>query len=496
MPAELLPSGTERVERPVLSARQAWTIVAAGVLLVPVLLADADWPLAGPLGQFFRVLAPGCLIVIMVGTAAAAAGRRRMIIAGTVGLLVLAALAAAALPAVLRQLGPRGSGLIWVAGVAGPPAEAVPLGVLDDTAVIDARDRSLFLDLADGSLVGTVPLDPREDRPVLVPTGVLVRSAAGFQLYDRTGRARWPAPVEAQQALAHAGGVTVLTSCWGGSCGLAGYDSAGTRIWRFEAGYDAIHRPLPDTVTTALPSQVAVRTRSDRAETLRWTLHAADTGRSTGHVQGDSLRLIGKYAVTLTGFDHGPCLVAVHPEPLDAGPDEAVDCSSPWSTRVRDGLLVVERPAGHASVIRPGPKVRGGEWFDLATVLGERSDAAVGTLAGVRLDGRTVRAWHWNGFDSAARAPSWRAEVPRLGEPGVLLDGSAVLVLGDAADGPLGVGADESELSVLDLADGTETARLRLGRTDPSGLRILGVGPGRLLLCRPDAAPLLLGRPD
>ena len=41
-----------------------------------------------------------------------------MIIAGTVGLLVLAALAAAALPAVLRQLGPRGSGLIWVAGVA------------------------------------------------------------------------------------------------------------------------------------------------------------------------------------------------------------------------------------------------------------------------------------------------------------------------------------------------------------------------------------------
>src|SRR5690606_23297931 len=142
-------------------------------------------------------------------------GRRRMIIAGTVGLLVLAALAAAALPAVLRQLGPRGSGLIWVAGVAGPPAEAVPLGVLDDTAVIDARDRLLFLDLADGSLVGTVPLDPREDRPVLVPTGVLVRSAAGFQLYDRTGRARWPAPVEAQQALAHAGGVTVLTSCWG-----------------------------------------------------------------------------------------------------------------------------------------------------------------------------------------------------------------------------------------------------------------------------------------
>src|SRR5690606_28776607 len=77
-------------------------------------------------------------------------------------------------------------------------------------------------------------------------------------------------------------------------------------------------------------------------------------------------------------------------------------------------------------------------------------------------------------------------EVPRLGEPGVLLDGSAVLVLGDAADGPLGVGADESELSVLDLADGTETARLRLGRTEPSGLRILGVGPGRLLLCRPD----------
>ena len=109
----------------------------------------------------------------------------------------------------------------------GPPAEAVPLGVLDDTAVIDARDRLLFLDLADGSLVGTVPLDPREDRPVLVPTGVLVRSAAGFQLYDRTGRARWPAPVEAQQALAHAGGVTVLTSCWGGSCGLAGYDSTG-----------------------------------------------------------------------------------------------------------------------------------------------------------------------------------------------------------------------------------------------------------------------------
>ncbi|WP_152363513.1 hypothetical protein [Microlunatus speluncae] len=481
--------------------RQAWLLVAAGLLLAPaLLLAVLSGSDAPPEVRLALWAAPGALVVLLVAVAARSAPpRTRSVIIGTVTAVVVAGvLATVIVPGLLPRPGPRGTGIIWTAG-SDAPARSTPLAVLDGTAVLAGAEGVLFLDLADGRVAGqapaTEPGEPAEaaERPVVAGAGVLIKSAAGFRRYDLTGRPTWPEPVPADRVVAHDDGITALAGCSGGQCLIEGYDDAGARVWRFEAAYDAFHQPgRDDSDTGALPSQLAVQDRFAPTGAPRWLLYSAASGARTGAIEGKAIQLIDQYAITLAGADFGPCLVR-----LSTGPTEAVDCVSPWSTQVRNGLLIVEQKHGFASVLRPGPGIEGGELFETAAASGRLPDTDFGTIGRARLTNDRLEGWHWRPFRRSNDPPAWRSE-PLATEPAaVVIAGTAVAVLADAPAEPFGIGGPESRLIVFDLTDGAETARLRFPRLPLAELRdrLRGAGDGRVLLSLPDHPPMLLGRP-
>lgn len=502
-PAELPPDRA-------IGARHAWLMVAAALLLGPALVLAV---LAGPAGAPELRLAlwavPGGLVVLLVALAArTAAPRARSVIIGTV--IALAAggvFAASILPLVLPPLGLRGSGVVWTAEAVDGHASWRPLGVLGDTALFDDEDGVLFVALADGRVIGRAPgAGPAATatRPVLAGDGVLIRSADGFRRYDRAGRPTWPDPVPADRVVAHDAGISALVNCSGGQCLIEGYDEAGARVWQFEAAYNALHQPGgAESDAGALPTQLAVQDRSEPDGAPRWLLYSAATGKRTGTIEGKAIQLIDRYAITLAGADFGPCLIR-----LSSGPTEAVDCVSPWSTHVRRGLLIVEQRNGYAAVLRPGAELEGAELFETATALGRTPGTDLGERGRARLADGVVEAWRWTAFTRSDLPPTWRSDAltpgypapfgdPRATEPPtVFVTGSSVVVIGTALPEPFGIGGPETQLVVLDLADGSETARLRFPSLPVADLRdrIGEAGDGRILLTLPGRPPMLLGR--
>ncbi len=488
-----------------LDARHAWLMVAAALLLGPALVLAV---LAGSSGsQEVRLLlwaVPGALVIALVWLAArTAAPRARSAIVGTVAAVAVAGvLATFVVPAMLPRPGLRGTGILWTAESVDAASDLMPSGVVGGTAVFAGGNDNLFLDLADGRLLGRAPatgLTAPAGRPVVAGDGVLIKAADGFRRYDLAGRPTWPEPVPADRVVAHDDGISALVTCSGGQCRIEGYDEGGARVWQFEAAFDAFHQPGRDEFDAGgLPSQLAVQDRSEPTGAPRWLLYSAATGRRTGTIEGKAIQLIGPSAVTLAGADFGPCLVR-----LSSGPTEAVDCVSPWSTHVRHGLLIVEQRNGYASVLRPGAAIDGAELFETATALGRTPGTDLGEQGRARLADGVLEAWPWTAFTRSDVVPGWRSDaLPAFGdpalaeEPAVVVTGSSVVVVGAAPPAPFGIGGVETQLVVFDLADGTETARLRFPWVPVTDFRdrVVGTGAGQVLITLPGQPPALVGR--
>lgn len=472
------------------AARSPWLMAAVALALgLALVLAALGWSDRSLELRLATAAVPAVLLVALVMLAATPEARSRItvvtafVVGGVTLLLVIAPLA-------LPQLGPRGSGLRWAAGPVSGSA-TVPLAVVGDTAVLAGSDRLLFLRLGDASVVAEVAIEPAA-AVTAVGDGVLVRTTAGFLRYDLAGRPTWPEPIDSHRILAYADGIVALAFCAGGSCRVEGRTATGDQSWQFEVPFVALYRPDPaEYASTGLPTQFAIRAENAAAGSPRWSLRSA-TGKPTGSVDGKAIRLIGLRAVTLLGDDLGPCIVR-----LQNGPTEAVDCVSPWSIRVRNGLLVIEQPHGYVSVVRPGPFLDGGEPFEAATALGRTPDSDLGEAGRARLAGDVLEGWPWTPFVRTGAPPAWRSGPLPLatGLVRLVVAGSTVVVLGDAPPGPLGTLADESTLLAYDLADGTELARLRLPRVDPNDLsgHVVPAGGGRVLLALPGRPTLLIG---
>ncbi|GAB3747345.1 hypothetical protein [Microlunatus parietis] len=475
------------------AARGPWLMVGLALLLgTSLVVAALDWSGRTLEMRLATATVPALFVVALVWLAARTAApelRSRItlittfLVGGATLLLVIAPLA-------LPQLGPRGSGLRWVAGADG--AGTRPLTVVGDTAVLAGEGRLVFLRVGDGSLIADIPIE-RSAVATAVGDGILVRTTAGFLRYDLAGRPTWPSPVDSHRILAYDEGVVALAFCAGGDCRVEGRAATGERTWQLEVPYVALHRPdIAEYASTGLPSQLAVRTTDGPAESPHWELRSA-TGEPAGTLEGKAIRLIDGAAITLGGDDLGPCIVR-----LQNGPTEAVDCVSPWSIRVRNGLLIVEQPHGYVSVVRPGPVIGGGEPFETATALGRTPDSDLGQHGRARLTGDVLEGWPWTPFVRTGAPPAWRtAPLPVAGptRPVVSVVGSTVVVLGDAPPGPFGTLGEESTLLAYDLADGTELARLRLPRVAPDALpgRVVPAGDRRVLVVLPGRPPLLIG---
>lgn len=477
------------------AARGPWLMVGLALLLgASLVLAALDWSGRTLELRLATAAVPAVLVVALVVVAARATAPevRSRITLVTAFLVGAATLLLVIAPLALPQLGPRGSGLRWAAGpVSG--AGTVPLTVAGDTAVLAGDGRLLFLRVGDGSVIADVPIE-RTAVATAAGDGILVRTTEGFLRYDLAGRPTWPEPIDSHRILAYDEGVVALAFCAGGSCRVEGRTATGDRTWQLEVPYVALHRPdLAEHASTGLPSLLAIRTTDGPAESPRWALRSA-TGEPAGTLEGKAIRLIDLWAITLGGDDLGPCIVR-----LQNGPTEAVDCVSPWSIRVRNGLLVVEQPHGYVSVIRPGPVLGGGEPFETATALGRTPDSDLGQHGRARLTGDVLEGWPWTPFVRTGAPPAWRsAPLPLAGgrnRPVVSVAGSTVVVLGDAPPGPFGTLGEESTLLAYDLADGTELARIRLPRIDPNDLpgRAVPTGDRGVLIALPGRPPLLVG---
>ncbi|MFC7624980.1 hypothetical protein [Microlunatus sp. GCM10028923] len=477
------------------AARGPWLMVGLALLLGAFLvLAAQDWSARTLELRLVTAAVPAGLVVALVWLAARTAApelRSRVtlvtafLVGGATLLLVIAPLA-------LPQLGPRGSGLRWVG--AASPAGSVPLTVVGDTAVLAGADRLTFLRVGDGSVIADVPLDPSAVATA-AGDGILVRTTEGFLRYDLAGRPTWPKPIDSHRVLAYEDGIVALAYCAGGTCRVEGRIADGTRVWQLEVPFVALFRPDPaEYASTGLPTQFATRILDGHAESPHWELRSA-TGNPTGTLEGKAIRLIDIRAVSLSGDDLGPCIVR-----LQNGPTEAVDCVSPWSIRVRNGLLLVEQPHGYVSVVRPGPILGGGEPFETSTALGRTPDSDLGQHGRAGLTGDVLEGWPWTPFVRTGAPPAWRSEPLPLAigpnRPVVTVAGSTVIVLGDAPPGPFGTLGEESALLAYDLANGAELARIRLPRIPSTELpgRVVPAGDGRVLVALPGRPPLLIGR--
>ncbi len=485
------------------AGRRAWFLVVIALLLGLALLVAALVDTAHePELRLITWAVPGGLVIILVGTAARTMPpRSRKLITGTVaGVVACGVLATVIVPAALPRLGLRGTGIVWTADSADVTTPLKPLAVQGGTAVLDSADGVLLLDLAEGSMIGRIAAPALTERPIMIGDGLLIDSADGYRRYDLAGRVTWPDPVPADRVVAYDAGVTALADCQGGSCMITGYDPAGARVWQFAAPFTAFHRPdRTDLELTELPTQLAVRDEPGPSGAPRWHLYSAATGARVDTIEGKAIQLIDRHAITLTGDDLGPCLVR-----LQTGPTEAIDCASPWSTQVRDGLLIIEQPNGFASILRPGDELLGGELFETAAASGRAPGIDAGELGLARLTGDTLEAWRWQPFAPVGGPPAWRSgslpvvrDPASAAEPQVALVGATVAVLGDAPPGPFGIAERESELLLFDLTDGTSTAQVRFDRVPAAELRdrILAAGAGQALLTLPGRAPILIGRP-